>query len=228
MHKIDVHMLSLTTDNPECKQEAEASLENANANVFHIAGIDGDIKQSRINGYSLGTAPYVDSDDIVIPEAFDICVKTLEENPELVGCYTQSCIIDENGCESRSRMNQFRPWEFSSMVDNKFEIHQLVVIRREFNDKVSRFIYNSRLEVGPYIEHYRYILLSQFGNWEAIPFIGYKWRRDGNKGRNRNMISMQDRILYSDYLSSLLISKDFSKLQYPPVVEQFAKFDFPR
>jgi hypothetical protein len=209
--QIDVHVLHLPFENPEWKDQCleQLSLE-PNINIHIVPGIFRDIKQSRINGYSMGTSEYVsyvDPDDLIEPGIFGKCQKVLDMNPHLVGVYTRSSIIDENANIIKDYMKPYREWRDHYMFQNYFEIHQLVVIRRKYSDIVNRQIEllakEGRYTSDTYIEHLRYTLLSLLGRWKALPDLGYHWRSDGNAGRYNNGYSAKQIAEFHQLMSYL-------------------------
>jgi hypothetical protein len=187
-------MLQLESDNKQWAQECLTILEREpNITIHHLPGIFRNIKQARINGYSIGTSEYVsfvDPDDLIEPDIFAKCQKVLDMNPHLVGVYTRSSIIDENANIIKDYMKPYREWRDHYMFQNYFEIHQLVVIRRKYSDIVNRQIElltkEGRYTSDTYVEHLRYTLLGILGPWKALPDLGYHWRSDGNAGRYNN------------------------------------------
>jgi len=173
---IDVHMLHLHRDDKAWMAECIDRMVNEQINIHLIVGQEGNLMNARIGGYSIGRAPYVsyvDPDDLIEPGVFERCYEDLEKDRDLVGVYTQSSIINKDGTIVKEAMQPFREWQYHNMFNSLFEIHQLVVIRREFSDIVNKQM-SSHYSIGhPYVEHLRYVLLSKLGPWKALPFVGY-------------------------------------------------------
>jgi hypothetical protein len=208
MFDIDVHVLRLPTENESWFEECYELLKKEPINIHILPGIPGNILQARINGYRKGTSKYVsfvDPDDKIEPGIFEKILSEIKETS--VGLYTQSSIIDMHGKTIVEQMAKYMPWEFEKMFSSFFQIHQLVVMRRDkieiVNNNISRFYKLPH----PYIEHLRYVLLSCLGDWQASPEIGYHWRRNGNKGRLLNGYSISAIEQYLEILPTIMVKR---------------------
>jgi len=162
---IDVHILHLPNENKQWLKQCEESLVKEPIIIHNLNGIQGNIKKSRLDGFKLGTAPYVsfiDPDDYIIPGAFEKCLSAL--NPNICGVCTSYKIIDTESATE----NIFEPRKC-------YEIHQLVVMNRE--DVLEAFEkYYDEIPDNGGNEIYLYSAMRQKKSWKHIKFCGYAWR----------------------------------------------------
>lgn len=160
---IDIHMLTLPTDNPAWKQHA-ISLVPTWATLHIIDAEVGPIGPQRLAAFRLGTHPYVsciDPDDWTEPNTFDRCLDALTSLEYDAVC-TQEMIHD--------------------IAANKVYLcpfkHKTFVFRREFMEAREAL--------------YRYDMLDKeiVSSPEVIqlPFIGHHWRKYRSAGSKQRAI----------------------------------------
>jgi hypothetical protein len=90
---VDIHALVLPQTNQDWVKQMQESVEVAMARSpfpvhFHqLPGKLGHLGQVRAEGYALGNSPYVtfvDDDDFLLPEAFELVAEALEKRPAAV------------------------------------------------------------------------------------------------------------------------------------------------
>jgi hypothetical protein len=90
---IDVHVLTLPADNPEWLEQCIRSIHDAAATAPFLVrlrvlpGEQGHIGRARAAGYAIGDQPYVtfvDSDDYLVPDAFSLLARALQDKPKAV------------------------------------------------------------------------------------------------------------------------------------------------
>lgn len=176
-HRVDVHILHLPTENKQWANECVQSLMNEPVNVFHLDGVIGDVRQGRYLGYQQGNSPYVsfiDPDDVVYPGTFQKCIDVLDANPDCCGVYTISDIEFEDG--QKRLIHPYHNWTPMVQYTNILEIHQIVVMRREF----VLICYNEHYDDMPltaYHEVYSFLRLATYKPWVAVDYVGYMWRK---------------------------------------------------
>jgi hypothetical protein len=127
--KVDVHMAHMPG---ELVNWNKCDISNQPIVLHHIDGIPGNILQTRIDGFSLGTHKYVsfwDPDDTIEPGAFQQCIDFLELYPKYGGCYTNSTIIRDG--KHPTAMYKQHKWSLEYHSKSPLPVHQLVVVRRE-------------------------------------------------------------------------------------------------
>lgn len=88
---IDVHILTLPTDNPLWFNQCLASLIDEPITLHQREGRINDIANARADAFKLGHHPYVsfvDPDDYVLRGGFAACIQQLKEHPEADAVYT--------------------------------------------------------------------------------------------------------------------------------------------
>jgi len=77
---IDVHVLTLPTDNPAWFEQCLFSLYDEPVHVYVRPGIDGDIGNARSEAFLHGDSEFVsfvDPDDYVLPGGFQMCLEQM-------------------------------------------------------------------------------------------------------------------------------------------------------
>ena len=185
MNPIDVHVLHLPGENEAWRKQCDDSLVGHPINIHHIDGVVGDMRRARGNGFSMGTAPYVsfvDPDDFVSPNAFEVCLNEIQQYPDVCGVYTLSNVIhvgDDGSDSEPSLLHPFQQWPLPKK-GRLLEIHQLVVMKRE----LVQYVYDNFYEEIPRMQHaetWVYWTMAQWNPWRAVDFVGYNWRirKDG-------------------------------------------------
>jgi hypothetical protein len=205
---IDAHVLHLEDENKQWWDECEKSLVGHPITVYNCDGIIGNVQEARRLAYLKGNSPYVsfvDPDDIVIPDSFQLCLDELESNKGICGVYTRSQAIDEKGQIIYNHVTDrpFREFSIELIKKNPVEIHQLLVMRRDY---VEEYYTN----IHPYIpksdyEFLMYAHLAIMKPWKALNFIGYKWRIHENGLHLKPHLKSKE--VY-DYLQRLLDKKE--------------------
>lgn len=129
---VDVHVLvHHGLAKPEWLEQCLESLRHEPVNVQLVSSADRNIGALRASAFALGTAPYlsfIDDDDWVASGAFEVCVSTLEDQPELVGAYTNWTDVLPSG-EHRAR--ELPPWTPLQGLTHYAGILHTKVFRRE-------------------------------------------------------------------------------------------------
>lgn len=172
---IDIHILHSPNENPEWAQQCVDSLNDQPVNIFELDGIPGDIRQARYNGFQQGNAPYVsfvDPDDFVYPDTYNICLQELTADPNICGVYTTSNVEKSDNV---SLMHPYRPWSLELHSTNICEVHQVTVMKREL---VLECYEQCFTDIPPHLynQAYLYLYLASKQPWKAINHIGYHWR----------------------------------------------------
>jgi hypothetical protein len=135
-----------------------ASLVGHPINLVELPGIPGDYVTARCRGFVVGDAPfvsYVDPDDLVMPGAFEACLRALDD-PALVMVWTNSLAVHEDSPMSSARLvTPATP-------------HQLIVIRR--------WAAETALRRGPIGDIQFRSEVGKLGEARRIDFVGYVWR----------------------------------------------------
>ncbi|APG25579.1 glycosyltransferase family protein [Syntrophotalea acetylenica] len=183
---IDVHVLLLPDSNPDWWQECRASMQGEPINLHLVDGMVGHIGRRRARGFGLGAAPYVscvDPDDLVIPGAFEACLKVLEDHPEACGAYTDQLLIDAKGKVIKPGIWSGMPWNPLLQLEPKY-LHPVYVMRRRFMQKYL-------LELGRWPNMAEFVLkglITAHGPWIHVNRFGYKWRMSGNAAHKRQSL----------------------------------------
>jgi hypothetical protein len=197
MHDIDVHILHLPTDNKKWLKQCLNSIQKEPINRIDIPGIVGDYWSARYQGYHTGVAKYVsfvDPDDYVLPGAFAACQAELDadKDKKLIGVYTRSRRLYENLPEVTALvMTPYSAWS-RELMEKKFCVHQVVVMRREFvipciNSYMNIGLSNSVLvKMGGIsrTDQMFFKLLTLFGDFKSLSIEGYIWREHKNQNHN--------------------------------------------
>lgn len=202
---IDVHVLHMPDENQEWWNDCEKSLIGHPINVHNCSGINGNVGESRRLGFSLGSAPYVsfvDPDDLVLPNSFQVCLDVLEQHPEVCGVYTLSKVMNATGSISTNLLHPFRPWSFHNMKKCVVEVHQLVVMRRECVDDYHTLDYPTIEVTNMYSNVIMFWYMAIKKPWIAVDHIGYTWRNH-SKGVHQVFNQNGDYTKYQDIISNI-------------------------
>lgn len=113
---IDVHILTMPTDNPEWFAQCLDSLKDEPVIVHLAPGIPDDIGNARANAFLLGEQKYVsfvDPDDYVLPGGFAACLDVLGQDQPVAVC-TQEIVTGFRG-----KIQQYpliKTWDHHLMV----------------------------------------------------------------------------------------------------------------
>ncbi len=175
---IDVHVLHTPTHR-RWHEECRASLQGAPIRVHAIDGSAPDfcLGTARAQGFSLGSSEfvsYVDDDDVVVPFAFEKCLRVLRGSPELAGVYTDEILVDEIGGFVSPGVSidpaPFVDWLPLLRVPGQPGqfMHHLVVFRRAAIEPHLKGMEGRRIP-EPY-------LIAKAGSFARVPGVGYFWR----------------------------------------------------
>ncbi len=171
---VDVHMLHMPSTNPVWLQLCLESLRDEPIQLHRLEGVEGHIGRGRAKGFMQGNSPYVsyvDPDDLVVPGAFELCVKTLEQHPEACGAYSDEMLIDESGKPLGLGMWSGISWNPLLQLEPRY-LHNGAVMRRSFVEK-----YLLELKRWPNMAEFVLKgLLAGCGPWIHVNQVGYKWR----------------------------------------------------
>lgn len=167
---IDVHVLHLPGERADWRAACDASLVGHPITVHHLDGTPRDYLGSRLRGFSVGSHPFVsfvDPDDVVLPNAFAICLANFAIHQLAVAIYTDSLRLQEN-----EPMHSARPIRFNRP-------HQVVVARRKVIDEVVQSGESFKDDAG------FWSAVKKRGQVHHLPFVGYVWR-DHSQGHHRS------------------------------------------
>lgn len=163
---IDVHVLTLPNERQDWLDQCLTSLQGHPIQLHVIEGVQGHIGQGRIKGYSQGTSPYVasvDSDDRVLPGAFDACLQCLESNSELAAAWTAEHLLWND--------------ELIEVPPHLYYMHHIVVFRRAWLNQVL-----DQYQDHPYHGDVKIRQALQVigGIYQFTKTVGYLWRMNSN------------------------------------------------
>jgi len=167
-------------------QECHQSLSIPNVNVIQVYDeVPCPPLDIRMKSYTFGDSEFVshvNDDDIVLGDPFSQCVKILQDNPSLVGVYTNSYIDYQN---RRMPFHKHKAWTRQFNISVSRPIHELCVMRRNIVEKsivkVKQLLESSddsvRINVAEG-EQLLYSAAASFGDWLFLPdTFGYVWRK---------------------------------------------------
>lgn len=183
MNLIDVHIAHLPHENLEWWEQCQQSLTGEPVNIYNIDGIKGNIKQTRYEGFLLGSAPYVsfvDPDDYVLSGGFAKCLETIQATDDKTcAVYTTSKHLYGN---QLTNGKTYVPWSKYVLSDPR-RIHQLIVYKRKLLIEVFDQHYNDIDNfVLPEFTLHAYIALKY--KFVAVDYPGYVWRVHNNGAHN--------------------------------------------
>lgn len=183
--KVDVHIITLPSTDKGMWRFCEESLFKEPINIHMVDGVIGNIAEGRVKGFSQGSSPYVsfvDPDDMIIPGAFEACIKTLEKHHEAVGVYTDELIMDAHGITRCP--GQYSRFSWSPvMMKHPIYVHHLLVMRRSIVEKY----FDAMLRHPKIPEYVLRGMMIEHGPWVHVDRYGYKWRK--TKGTLRSTLS---------------------------------------
>lgn len=176
MSLVDVHLICGTRE--PWLDDCLASLKDEPITLWPIDRIEGDTAAARERGFRCGTLPYVsfvDPDDMVVPGIFQQCADLLDENPDLVGVYTDELLVNRRG------EYLMDGWSLDDTPFLRFGyrqalmqgIHHLHVLRREVVEQCLPL--KTKRMPEPVLMHE----LAQFGDLHHLCEVGYFWRIHG-------------------------------------------------
>jgi glycosyltransferase involved in cell wall biosynthesis len=205
---IDVHVLHLPSENKQWAQICADSLISPVINVHHINGINGDLYQSRKNGYTLGTSRYVsfvDPDDYVHAGAFESCLAALEQNNHKA-VYTNSYLLDEHTGIIKKFFSENVKWSREFHCYDMIPVHQLMVFDREIVYRAFDLIDSLNLPIDSTADQ---VIVGYIASLTEFHFLGtvygYTWRRH-NRGIHATY-NLTQRIATHKHVSQLLTGK---------------------
>lgn len=83
---IDVHILTLPDEDKTLLKECLKSLDEENISIHLVDGVEGHVGRGRAKAIQKGTNEWigwVDSDDFIIPGAYNKMINQSKENPEI-------------------------------------------------------------------------------------------------------------------------------------------------
>lgn len=167
--RVDVHVLSYS-EPWSSLQKTLKSLESLPCNVWLVmGGFPGSIGAARAFAFTLGAAEFVsfvDDDDEIDQSAFSACLEVLEQNPEVVGVYTDTAHVHPSG--RRDVEKKGRPWRPLRQLMRAPEITHLKLMRRSHVEP-----YLDELARWPTYEEYVLCgLMTEHGPWRHLPIVG--------------------------------------------------------
>ena len=172
MHNIDVHIaIHPKQDRSSNLDNILSKLEDEPVNVHLLTGIDKHIGQTRVEGFSMGSAPivtYIDDDDDFIPGIFSKIQKSFDDMPDIKALCTWEEKVYEEGSNRIARLpyKYLDPWHFAC-------IHHLACFKRE---SINTYLGDiSKMPNGAERSLWAMFLLD--GNLAYnLPELGYRWR----------------------------------------------------
>lgn len=176
MNRVDVHMVIGRRE--QWLQECLDSLKNEPINLFTVHRVEGDTGAARTQAFTMGTAEYVsfvDPDDKVVPGIFTKCTDILDDNPDVVGVYTDQVLINRHGDYLMDgwSINEQPFLRFGYRPELSQGHHNLYVLRREEVEKCLPLKTKRMPEVVLIHE------LKRLGSIHHLKEIGYFWRIHG-------------------------------------------------
>lgn len=177
-HPIDTHVLiHHSRSRPQWLEQCLASLENEPTNVVLVDDPSTNVGEVRAIAMREGSAPFlsfVDDDDWVIPGVFAECLAHLEDEPGLVGVYTNFADVDVDTGRASPPYRK-KPWNPRTQLTHPFEVLHVHVYRRALT-----MPYLDGLARWPTLEE-SWLMgkLAAHGDWRHIPFDGYRKRLHG-------------------------------------------------
>lgn len=154
----------------------------------HVADyVPGDILAARLQGYSLGTCPYVswvDGDDCVLDiKWIEIAISILDRNPHISAVYPRWTTV-KNG--QTKKTTPIHVWD--AAVHERWAsvplAHHLTIMRRP---QVLALLSTAQLAVGGMVKSQdRYLMsgLVRFGQLKSLDDLAYEWHLHPNTGRS--------------------------------------------
>ena len=99
MTTIDCHILTLPRFPQDWQDALRNDLDGEPVNQHWLPGIDGDLAAARVAGYSIGSAPFVtsqDPDDRVMPGTYAALLQALADNPGAPFAWAGESVVDDH------------------------------------------------------------------------------------------------------------------------------------
>lgn len=111
--RVDVHVLvHHSLKHPEWLEQCLGSMRDQPVNVDLVYSDDTNVGRLRALAFESGQAPllsFIDDDDWCAPGVFEACCTALDEDPELVGVYTNWTRVAEDGRHSLRILPEWNP-----------------------------------------------------------------------------------------------------------------------
>lgn len=172
---IDFHVLHRPEKSPFFG-DAVSSLHDASVLTQECVST---FAKSRMEMYKCGHNPYVsfcDDDDSV--QNIKSVVDYVKEHGNVNALYTNSNIIDETGRVLRQNYKPDHQWNKIDLLAGKFQIHQLVVIKRDLAVEAAERTYAYLLENenDSMFDFVFFLEIATLTDWVYFPHTCYNWR----------------------------------------------------
>lgn len=204
MQAVDVHILHRPDE-----INIIGPMEHPSLKVHHLEGVDGNVMEGRLKGFSCGNSKYlsfVDPDDTLDLQAFDICVQELDNNTNICGVYTNSTVVHEILNIPRRRLYIPHTWSVRWHLSRTPPIHQLIVFRRDIFERVYDRVMDT-IRIWPTFpiaqaEQIIWAHMAKILPWKFIDVDGYTWyvRSTGSHRKN----SLEPNLITKRYVETLL------------------------
>jgi len=197
-------------------QECNQSLSTPNVNVIQVYDDTTQLLfDVRMKSYSYGDSEYVshvNDDDLVIGDPFSQCVKILQDDPSLVGVYTNSYIDTGN---IRKPFHKHKEWTRQFHTSVSRPVHEICVMRRSIVEqsiiKVKKFLNltvdSEKINIAEG-EQLLYSAAASFGDWLFLPnTFGYVWRKHQD-GKHHNTFANKIPVSQRTSIRTELMKKD--------------------
>lgn len=185
---IDCHILTLPHFKREWVRQLKNDLDSEPINQHWLAGIDGNLGQSRAQGYEIGKSSFVtsvDPDDRITLGTFAALHQALLENPSAPFAWAGEQFADEE-LSPISKPNIW-PHGYSPFLHltRGHHVHGVKLYRRELVTPLLGVIRNGGLACEFLLD---YLLVKPFANppkdaWPIhIPMVGRVWRQHQSNG----------------------------------------------
>jgi hypothetical protein len=188
-HSIDCHVLTLPRFDPTWVAALKADLDEEPVTQHWLAGVEGDLAESRARGYASGCAAFVtsaDPDDRIHAGTFASLQKALLEHPRAPFAWAGEQMVDEALRPLQRRAHiAARGYEPVLHVMDGTHVHGVKVYRREV---VMSFLETMK-RAGPCCE--LFLDLAILRPWTNppessypvhVPIVGRLWRWHGKNG----------------------------------------------
>jgi len=189
-HLIDCHILTLPRFDERWLDQLREDLDGEPLNQHWMEGIDGDLGGARANGYTVGNAPFVtsqDPDDRVMHGVYAELLQALEQNPHAPFAWAGEKLVDVDLKELSLPAN-VHPHGYSpkSHVKRGDHVHGVKLYRRALVEPLLDGIRDAGLCCEFYLD---FALAKPWDRYAPrpvhVPIIGRLWRQHEHNGHRK-------------------------------------------
>lgn len=187
--RIDVHMLTMM-ESDQWRRDCVASLDGAPIQLHVIDGVEGNLGTGRVQGYKMGSLPYVshvDPDDLYNAEAFTQMADILDANPDVAMVYSAESIMRRDGTPGPVMR---RNYDRQAHLNTPRFIHGVVVFRRAVLEQ----FYDTIETVPNWADWVTTLLMAKAARVMSSPVVGRHWRQHESQS-SRNIDAVARRIV---------------------------------